>query len=125
MLMKTGASEYLNEIDPTDGLRPIDAATQIPALVLTGCAECHLNPRNGYSVLHRMIRYFHTEDLILIIDRIDRDLLDWVDPRLAIPPPFCFAARRVRLNCRTCCHWLDRSIRIRSDYAICRASGRT
>ncbi len=82
LLLQSGASRWVNEPDSTDSnKRPIDVATTIPAIVLTAYPPCNLNPRNEYSLLHRlMLLAVIPECLNAMIDRIDRDLLDWADP---------------------------------------------
>ncbi len=79
LLLQSGASRWVNEPDSTDGnKRPIDVASPIAAVVLTAYPACDLNPRTGYSLLHRMILSGgQLKHLKAMIDRIDPDMLDW------------------------------------------------
>lgn len=81
LLMKTGASKFLNEIDPNDGMRPIDTADEIPLSILLEASGIDLNPTALHSPLFQAIKAHNTIRATAIVNAMDRDQLDWADPQ--------------------------------------------
>ncbi len=81
VLMKTGGSKWLNEIDPNDGKRPIDAAANLTFLILLETGGVDLNPTALDSPLQYVLRSRqHVSWSKLIVNETDPALLDWVNP---------------------------------------------
>ncbi len=81
LLMKTGAAKFLNEIDPNDGLRPIDVASCLTLFILMNTPGVGLNPTAQHSPLQRALTgYCPVGWVKSILAGTDRQWLDWVNP---------------------------------------------
>lgn len=83
LLIKTGAKKFLNEIDPNDNKRPIDVASKCSLYILvdkSSTENIDFNPTTTEFPLHRVISTLNFIGIKIMIDQIDRDQLDWVNP---------------------------------------------